>query len=376
MLPEEGGYYRWVQRAFGNFWAFQNGWITWLYSLVDMAIYPVLFNQYLKYFFPGLTSMEQWIVSLVVIWGATAVNLRGALPVGRVSTVAGTIVLVGFGLLGVLALPNATHVPWHPMLREGEGIVTGLSVGLSTALWNYIGWDNASTVGGEIRDPSRTYPRALALTLPLVILGYFVPLLPALSATDWTSWREGGWPSIAASAVPGIVGQVLAAWLAVAGLVSALALFNALLLVYSRIALVMAEDGFLPKVIAGTDARGTPRAAVVFSAIFYSLFATLRFGDLVIADVLLYALALGLEFGALIRLRQVEPELRGTFRIPLNTAGVTFLALLPASVLALVIVLAFRDGEYGVPAVLGSMAGILLGPVMYTVSKRRAALRT
>src|SRR3954463_12811324 len=46
MLPEEGGYYRWVDRAFGRFWAFQNGWLTWVYSLVDMAIYPVLFNQY------------------------------------------------------------------------------------------------------------------------------------------------------------------------------------------------------------------------------------------------------------------------------------------------------------------------------------------
>ena len=45
MLPEEGGYYRWVDRAFGRFWAFQNGWLTWMYSLVDMAIYPVLFNQ-------------------------------------------------------------------------------------------------------------------------------------------------------------------------------------------------------------------------------------------------------------------------------------------------------------------------------------------
>ena len=42
MLPEEGGYYRWVYHAFGPFWAFQNGWWTWMYSLVDMAIYPVV----------------------------------------------------------------------------------------------------------------------------------------------------------------------------------------------------------------------------------------------------------------------------------------------------------------------------------------------
>src|SRR3954454_13493037 len=54
MLPEEGGYYRWVQRAFGPFWAFQNGWLTWMYSLVDMALYPKLFATYLGWFAPGL----------------------------------------------------------------------------------------------------------------------------------------------------------------------------------------------------------------------------------------------------------------------------------------------------------------------------------
>src|SRR5436309_12420496 len=76
MLPLEGGYYRWVQRAFGPFWAFQNGWLTWMYSLVDMAIYPLLFNQYLRWFAPGLSPASQWMISLAVIWGATAINLR------------------------------------------------------------------------------------------------------------------------------------------------------------------------------------------------------------------------------------------------------------------------------------------------------------
>src|SRR5205823_13929849 len=85
MLPEEGGYYRWVDRAFGRFWAFQNGWLTWMYSLVDMAIYPVLFLQYFGYFVPELAEATRWLVMIAVIWGATAINLRGALPVGRIS---------------------------------------------------------------------------------------------------------------------------------------------------------------------------------------------------------------------------------------------------------------------------------------------------
>jgi len=50
MLPAEGGYYQWVKRAFGRFWGFTNGWLSWMYSLIDMAIYPALFLQYLRFF--------------------------------------------------------------------------------------------------------------------------------------------------------------------------------------------------------------------------------------------------------------------------------------------------------------------------------------
>src|SRR3982074_2308914 len=69
MLPEEGGYYRWVQRAFGPFWAFQNGWLTWMYSLVDMALYPKLFVTYLGYFMPGLGSSGGGGGGRAGVWG-------------------------------------------------------------------------------------------------------------------------------------------------------------------------------------------------------------------------------------------------------------------------------------------------------------------
>ena len=72
MLPEEGGYYRWVDRAFGRFWAFQNGWLTWMYSLVDMAIYPVLFNQYLWHASYGGGIFFQMLTLNTVFHGAVA----------------------------------------------------------------------------------------------------------------------------------------------------------------------------------------------------------------------------------------------------------------------------------------------------------------
>jgi amino acid transporter len=369
MLPEEGGYYRWVQRAFGPFWAFQNGWLTWMYSLVDMAIYPKLFVTYLAYFWPALPPGAVWAVGLLVIWGATALNLMGAARVGRSSVLAGAFIIAGFAALTVAALVHATHAPWRPFAAPGRTGADGLAVGLSIALWNYIGWDNASTVQGEVRDASRSYPRALAYALPLVIAGYLLPLLGALAATDWRGWVEGGWPAIALQA-GGRAGPVLAAWIALGGMVSAVALFNALLLAYSRIPFVMANDRLLPALLSRTDSRGTPRNAVLFAAVCYSLFMLVPFSGLVVADVLLYSLALMLELGALVRLRQREPSLRGAFRIPLGTRGVAVLAALPLAVLLLVVGLSFADGEYGVPALAGAAVAIALGPVAYAMAIR------
>jgi amino acid transporter len=372
MLPEEGGYYRWVERAFGRFWAFQNGWLTWVYSLVDMAIYPVLFNQYLRYFVPGLNGGTEWLISLGVIWGATCINLRGSVRVGVVSILAGAFVMLGFLTLSVASATRITHIPWQPFASGHAHGAGGLAVGVSIALWNYIGWDNPSTAQGEVKDASQSYPRALAFALPFVTIGYFVPLLTTLGATDWTTWTEGGWPQIAASAA-GSAGAFIAIWIALGGLISALALFNALLLGYSRIPFVLASDGLLPQPLAKLDPRGTPRTAVIVSGVFYSFFALVSFSKLVVADVLLYSLALFLEFAALVQLRKAEPSLRGVFRIPLSRAGVAVLAALPMIMLIGVVGVSLADGQYGLPAVIGASVAIAAGPVVYRVALRSGA---
>jgi amino acid transporter len=152
-------------------------------------------------------------------------------------------------------------------------------------------------------------------------------------------------------------------------MVSAVTLFTALLLAYSRIPFVMAFDGLLPSALARTDARGTPRTAVLGAAVCYSLFMLLPFSGLVVADVLLYSLALMMELGSLVALRRKEPLLRGSFRIPVGTAGVAILALLPMSVLLLVVGLSFLDGESGLPAVIGAGVAIALGPVAYALAR-------
>ena len=370
MLPVEGGYYRWVQRAFGDRWGFVNAWCTWLYSLVEMSLYPAIVIQYLGAVIPNLGYGWVVLVTLFVIWIPTLLNLRGAVPVGRVSVVIGVMVLACFGLLALFALPNMTHAPWTTLGPPQPVRWSSLGAGLSLALWNWIGWDNASTVCGEIEDAGRTYPRALAIAVPLVALGYFIPLLPALAASDWRTWREGGWPDIARE-VAGPIGPALAIALIVLAMLSAAAMFNSLLLAYSRIPLSVAQDGLLPRWLAVVDARGVPVRAILLASSLYSVLALLPFGELIAADVLLYALALALEFGALIELRRVEPTLRGPFRLPFGRRGLILLALCPMLVLLGVTGLELSEGESGGRALLIAAVAAALGPLVFRWLDRR-----
>ncbi len=375
MLPVEGGYYQWVKRAFGPFVGFVNGWLSWIYSLIDMAIYPVLFVQYARWFVPELSKAGAWALALVLIWGATWLNVRGTRVVGAVSGWLVAAVLAPFAVLAGAALwrwlggPAPAVLPVTPFHAAGTSFLGALGIGISQSIWNYSGWDNASTLGGEIDQAGRTYPRALGRTLPLVAVVYFLAIVPALAVTDWRGWRDGAWPDIAA----GVLGPWLAAWIALAGMVSAFALFNALLLSYSRIPLVLAQDGLLPAPLARTDARGTPRNAVIASAVAYSGFVLLTFGGLLAADVLLYTAALALEFAALIRLRRKEPGLRGSFRVPVGVPVLAVLAALPVLLLVVGVVLEVRSREIGLPGVLVAAALTAVGIAGYGLLRRAPA---
>ena len=379
MLPAEGGYYVWVKRAFGPFWGFWNGWLSWAYSLVDMALYPVLFRQYLHYFVPELSPLEGWLIALAVIWTATGLNLRGTRTVGLASgwfvglVVAPFAVLAGVAASKWLGTPGA-HLSLTPFHAAGTTFLGALGVGISQGIWNYSGWDNASTIGEEIQSSGSTYPRALARAVPLVAIVYLVTVIPTLAVSDWRTWTDGAWPAIARS----IAGGWLAQWIALAGMVSAFALFNALLLAYSRIPLALARDGLLPAALGHTDARDTPKAAVIVSAVVYSLCALIDFGDLLAADVLLYTLALVLEFGSLLALRRREPELRGPFRIPLPAGALAILAALPPVVLgaAVALELGGGNGGAGFDGVLVGLGLAAVGPGVYlALAPRRARQR-
>lgn len=371
-MPEEGGYYVWVKKALGPGWGFQVGWWSWLMSFVDMAIYPVLFANYastmlVQYFDCHRladNAFVRWLLTLVFIWSLTALNVRGAKMVGDVSRLFGMLVLTPFIVMSLIGIYHWSLNPvpvWQPFVPPEIGIRGAFGVGLFIVMWNYMGWDIIANIAGEIEQPKKNLPLAMALTIPLIILAYLLPVFVGLHAVPaWQQWTAGYFPNIAEA----IGGRWLGLWLGLAALVSSAGLFNALLLSFSRVPFVMAEDGYLPKAFTRLHpVYETPYLAIMVCSAIYSLFTLSAFASLIVIDVVLYAAVLSLEYAALIVLRWKQPSLARPFRVPGSWFGIVMITVLPLLLLLFAIVNTIQ--EQGVTAVYGSIAAIASGPLLY-----------
>ena len=379
-LPAEGGYYAWVRRAMGNFWGFQEAWLSLVASIFDMAIYPTLFVAYLSRLIPWFGVGHRGVmVGLAVVAACALMNIAGI----RV------VAISSLWLFFLLSVPFALIVLIAPLKMGAlSGVVTapttstvGLVGGLLICMWNYMGWDNASTIAAEVRRPQRTYPKAMILAVVVVSATYVLPFAAMwLTGVPASSFETGSWADLAGM-MGGLVGGPLLARgfrvaLVLGGMMSAFGMFNALVMSYSRLPLAMAEDGMLPRMFGKLHPKTrAPWVAILVCAAGWALCLGLNFERLVTLDILLYGASLTLEFIALVVLRVKEPALRRPFRVPGGTWGAALLGVCPVLLLGFS---AFHGESEQVLGMSGLTFGLLLiagGFVVYglksVLSRRR-----
>jgi len=295
-----------------------------------------------------------------VVVTCAGLNLAGIRVVG----------ITSLWLFFLLSLPFAVIVLLTPVrlgafAAEPHAASTGVSMGLLgavlVAMWNYMGWDNASTIAQEVERPQRTYPKAMIAAVILVSVTYILPFvtvyftgIPASAFTE-----DGSWAAIAGQLGGTIMGiQWLRFVVTIGGMMSAFGMFNALVMSYSRLPLAMAKDGMMPKLFGKVTRKNhTPWVSIVVLASCWALCLGLGFKRLITLDIMLYGAALMLEFVTLVALRIREPKLRREFRVPGGLAGAISCGVFPLALLLLAI------AESGSESILG-MNGLVFGAVI------------
>ena len=371
-IPADGGFYIWVRRALGPFWGYQEGWLSLSASIFDMAIYPAIFVLYLGKFSPALTAgWNRYLWSLAVVVLCCAWNLRGAPAVGEGSVGMFVLLLAPFALFVVLAVWRG--ITLHPAIHWSQPVSSSaLSTAVLVALWNYMGWDNASTVAQEVENPQRNYPRAMVGAAILTAFTYILPLTAmALAGLSPEGFSTGSW------AVTGgqLGGQILGFAVIAGGMICGVGMFNALMMSYTRLPLAMAQDGLLPHALTRRNRRGVPWVSVLLCGLGWALALRLPFERLISIDLILYGSSLLLEFVALIVLRIREPQLARPFKAG-NLAFACALAVGPTALIGYSLYAARGEKLTGSTSALAFACGVaLLGPVLYWLTAAPRARR-
>jgi APA family basic amino acid/polyamine antiporter len=339
-IPEAGGEYAYIRRAYGPAWGFLQGWMHsivgrttsvatiaagllrfWAFLMPSVAA-PIFIWQFrLPFQHQPYSFVFTWAqpLAVVAIAAVTFINYLGvrlggqvqvALTIIKIAAVVAVIV-VGFALAGTVN----TSAPVAALgAAPGAGTIAGLLTALVAALWAYDGWSNVNLVGSEVIDPQRNIPRALVGGVALVAVLYILTCVACFHALPFSAAMAS--PHIASDVVARLAGQHAATWLTVAMVLCALGTLNSSILSGARVDYAMARDGLFFRALASINPRfHTPSIALVFQGVAASLLAlTGTFEDLYSLFIFAQWIFYGLATAAVIWLRYREPQLNRPYR--------------------------------------------------------------
>jgi amino acid transporter len=375
-LPRDGGYYWWVQRSLGGFWGFQEAWLSLASSIFDMAIYPTISVLYLTRLAPTWTAGHYgtlWALGIMALCAAW--NLGGAKAVGEGSVGMFCLLISPFAVLVALGVWKGffLHAAGGGLAALSHPVAApALSGAVLVCLWNYMGWDNASTVAQEVENPQRNYPRAMLAATGLVTLTYVLPLAAvAITGMPADALSTGAWTDAARLiGGRGALGTGLALAVVIGGILTGVGMFNALVMSYSRVPAALAEEGLLPAVLMYKTRSDVPWVSVMLCCMAWALALRLSFERLISIDLVLYGGALLLEFVALVVLRVREPGLKRPFRVPGGVGGTIAIGAGPAALIFYALWAARDERVAGIPSLLFATLVALAGALIYAVALR------
>jgi APA family basic amino acid/polyamine antiporter len=293
-LPQAGGEFVYMHRAYGPLFGFLYGWTQFIIAkTASIAAIATGFVIYLAYFFPRLhetvwgaalhlgghglelrlTGLQ--IGSTLMVLLLSGLNILGVRRSGAVQTLFTASKLLVLAILIVLGLTYG-HGSWqgfHPFFAAGRngGLLAAFGVATVSALWAYDGWNNLSMVAGEVKNPQRNMPLALIAGALLVLavyvmvnLAYFY-VLPASQVL--------GTSTVASDAACRFLGNAGGAFIAVGVMISTFATLNGSVLAGSRIPYATARAGLFPTGLGAVNPRfHTPAVSLVWQAVIAGLF--------------------------------------------------------------------------------------------------------
>jgi len=340
-IPESGGGYSFVKKAFPGLFGFLSGWMLWFAYIVACGLYALGFAGYLweviERYAPSLAAGLLGVVGTqFLILGFMALilgffvwlNVRGTGVTGTTESVitlakiAVLLLFVAFGIKAVVGAPEQAVASFNPFFPKGFG---GVLVAMGLTFIAFEGYDLIATVAEEIKDPTKNIPKATYISVAISVAIYLMILfvcIAAVRAPGLTSWeflgeyKETAIVMAAENFMPG-VGVLI---IVIGGLLSTMSALNATVLASSRVAFTLGRDRWLPEAMARIHPkRRTPHVAILATgAVVLVMGCSLPIQVVGSAASLLFLLVFAAVNLSLLRIRNMHPELAdGGYSAPL-----------------------------------------------------------
>lgn len=330
---DAGGGYLWVKEALPHWNGFLSGWMSWFAHAVACSLYALGFGAYFDHVLRELgTSLPHWgflepqkLLAALIALVFGYINFRGASETGKIGnlvTVGKIVILaifVGFGLELVIKNPTWEEA-FTPFMANGFG---GVLKAMGLTFIAFQGFEVISQCSEEVKNPKKNIPRAVFLSLAIVIPIYLLVAVAALGSvqpgnlTPWdylASHKEIALVEVSKTFFYG--GGIM---LLVGGLISTMSALNATIYSSSRVAFAMGRDRNFPGFFSKVHAKNfTPHRSIIISLVIVVVMAvTFPIEDVAsAADIMFLLLFLQVNI-AMIRLRKSRPDLDRGFTTPL-----------------------------------------------------------
>ncbi|MGI6257193.1 MAG: APC family permease [Anaerovoracaceae bacterium] len=367
--PQEGGYYKWVQEALGEFWGFQAGWWRTISIYIDNTLYVILAGGYAASAWDLSRPME-FAIKVLMIFIFTMINIRGVRDVGVVSSILSILVIVAFALVAICGFMNWTPGTFGPITPEpAEGLSDWflyIGAGISIGMWMYSGYESMSTIAGEIENP-QVIPKGTLISIPLIVAVYILPTTAGLgSLGKWADWGTSADSVGYASVVTHFWGPAFGIFFVIVAILAQCSIYNTYIASGSRGFFALADDYLAPPILVKTDKKhGVPYIAVLSVGIVNLILCMLPFGVIVVVDVFLLVSSYIMVYISAMILRKRIPREEYKFKVPGGYAFLCVICIVPICVAVLSFLI--NGSDYFI----GGMIGIVTGPLLYVIWRKR-----
>lgn len=318
-IPKTGGLYAYLEEVYGKFWGFLCGWMqTIIYGPAVIGALGLYFGS-LVADLVGLSETGKLFVSVSSVLFLFILNVIGTNLGGFIQSLLTVAKLVPIAMIAVFGI-------WH-----GDSHITGMSSGNSQSismgaavlatLWAYDGWMNVGFMAGEMKNPSKTLPKAIITGIAVVMIAYLSVNVALLHVLPASKIVELG-PNAAHTAASILFGDIGGKLIAIGILISIFGCLNGKIMTFPRIPFAMAEDRLFPgaKWLSKVHPKfQTPLYASLFETVLAILFMLVgnpdRLSDIAIFVVFLFY---GLAFYAVFLIQKKEDgQQNSLYKVPL-----------------------------------------------------------